>query len=717
MREGTPLQLTGKAFDILTIFAENPGRLLDKDELIDKVWHGSFVEEGNLARNVSTLRKTLGDDGKTHKYIATVQGRGYRFIADVNVIAGEPENGHFNGLKLPAANGDGELVPENRPLDAAPAARKPLADSPPLPARVWMLMPLAAIAVLVVVGLQTGFLPSNGARNADFSKIRQVRLTQSGNVISPVLSPDGQYLVYFAFDGKEPGLSLRQMATGSVLRLLPSDGASACWAIAIAPDSSFVYYILKQESSEFGSLYRIPLLGGTARKLVERADGGLAVSPDGESIAFTRIDREVGRTSVFIISSDGSNERAISSVDLESLYQSIDWAPDGQTILYALKRHGPDRDLWHIAEIPADGGRETQIGDPSETRIVCAKWLPDKSGIIVNAVDPATRQPQLYYVSYPDGARRQITNGTNGMTGISVAASGRSILTGQSSSHRQIWTVPLGGGTPARQVSSGTEKHFDAVAWAAENVLVYDEDANSSYDHYNIWRVDPAGGKPQQITFGSSNNYQPAVAPDGKRIAFVSSRTGKKQIWLTDAEGKQFQQLTDIVHSVSEPQFSSDGQIVYFTAAVAGQNQLWRVPAAGGEAAPVIAADVFNMWTISPDQSRAAYVFFDRAAGRHRTAIRRLGEAEPELILDIRPETWMAWTPDGNAIWYNNAADDSRNVWRQPLNGSPPGRVTNFPTEKVFRCALSPAGTNLACIRHNITFDAVLLQLEQPSVP
>ena len=83
LRSGEPVPLTGKVFDVLLAFLEEPGCLLTKDELIEKVWHNAFVEEGNLARSVSTLRKALGDTGKDHKYIVTVQGRGYRFIAPV----------------------------------------------------------------------------------------------------------------------------------------------------------------------------------------------------------------------------------------------------------------------------------------------------------------------------------------------------------------------------------------------------------------------------------------------------------------------------------------------------------------------------------------------------------------------------------------------------------------------------------------------------------
>jgi len=81
--DGQLVTLTPKAFDILIVFLKNPDRLLEKDELIEKVWDSKFVEEGNLARNVSTLRKALGGDAHDHRYIVTVPGRGYRFVAEV----------------------------------------------------------------------------------------------------------------------------------------------------------------------------------------------------------------------------------------------------------------------------------------------------------------------------------------------------------------------------------------------------------------------------------------------------------------------------------------------------------------------------------------------------------------------------------------------------------------------------------------------------------
>ena len=89
LRSGHDIHVTGRVFDILLIFIENPGRLLEKAELMEKVWTSDFVEEGNLTRNISSLRKALGDTARDHKYIATVQGHGYRFVADVRDIGDE----------------------------------------------------------------------------------------------------------------------------------------------------------------------------------------------------------------------------------------------------------------------------------------------------------------------------------------------------------------------------------------------------------------------------------------------------------------------------------------------------------------------------------------------------------------------------------------------------------------------------------------------------
>jgi len=90
LREQVPVPLPPKAFDALVVMVENRGRLLGKDELLEKVWPDSFVEESNLAQHVSILRKALRDGEDGLQYIETVPRHGYRFVAEVREVDGVP---------------------------------------------------------------------------------------------------------------------------------------------------------------------------------------------------------------------------------------------------------------------------------------------------------------------------------------------------------------------------------------------------------------------------------------------------------------------------------------------------------------------------------------------------------------------------------------------------------------------------------------------------
>src|SRR5882724_3264514 len=89
LRQGEPVALTQKLFDILLLLVENNGHVVEKDRLMNEIWPGTFVEEGNLTQNISVLRKALGDGARGHQYIQTVPRRGYRFVGRVDQILGD----------------------------------------------------------------------------------------------------------------------------------------------------------------------------------------------------------------------------------------------------------------------------------------------------------------------------------------------------------------------------------------------------------------------------------------------------------------------------------------------------------------------------------------------------------------------------------------------------------------------------------------------------
>ncbi len=128
-RDGELVSLTPKALDTLLVLVENCGQLLTKDELLERVWAGTFVEEVTLAKNVSTLRKALGETAEGGEYIETHSKRGYRFVAEVHEVEVEASTG-----------------PSAAPAEARVAAA---ADSVP---RSWRIAALALAGLLLTSG-------------------------------------------------------------------------------------------------------------------------------------------------------------------------------------------------------------------------------------------------------------------------------------------------------------------------------------------------------------------------------------------------------------------------------------------------------------------------------------------------------------------------------------------------------------------------------------
>src|SRR5437879_1473638 len=87
LKDGQPIPLTPKAFELLLLLIRGGGDTAEKSELMRRLWPDSFVEEGNLTQTVFVLRKALGDDSQDPRYIVTVPRRGYRLATQVRVAS------------------------------------------------------------------------------------------------------------------------------------------------------------------------------------------------------------------------------------------------------------------------------------------------------------------------------------------------------------------------------------------------------------------------------------------------------------------------------------------------------------------------------------------------------------------------------------------------------------------------------------------------------
>lgn len=137
---GHPVSLTPKAFDTLLVLVQRHGRLVTKEELLRQVWPGTFVEENNLAQNISAIRRALGE-GTTDRFIETVPKRGYRFVGTVReALASDDSRAPSFSLETGASSNDASRVVQTVPLGDVPA--------PPHRVRT-QLWALAAVAALI----------------------------------------------------------------------------------------------------------------------------------------------------------------------------------------------------------------------------------------------------------------------------------------------------------------------------------------------------------------------------------------------------------------------------------------------------------------------------------------------------------------------------------------------------------------------------------------
>jgi DNA-binding winged helix-turn-helix (wHTH) protein/TolB-like protein len=151
LRDGKPVALTPKAFDILCVLAQSGGHLLSKDELMKKVWPNSFVEEANLSVNISALRRALGDTPEGQELIATVPKLGYRFVTPVLEIRTETPAELDAPSPAPARNEGSNGSSSTTP--AQPTSRSPEPSWRAHPrARLWVFASLALVTGLLIYG-------------------------------------------------------------------------------------------------------------------------------------------------------------------------------------------------------------------------------------------------------------------------------------------------------------------------------------------------------------------------------------------------------------------------------------------------------------------------------------------------------------------------------------------------------------------------------------
>jgi eukaryotic-like serine/threonine-protein kinase len=722
LREGQPVPLTPKAFDTLIVLLEHRGQALEKDVLIEAVWPETAVEENNLTQNIYALRKALGDSHNESRYILTLPGWGYRFVADVRevtrgdteLVAQERTRTHIViEEEETSAKGEDELSPERpTPVANEAYARLGAAKSALVALRlvsgkrsaVLALLIVAAAVIVFVVFKPQKYISQDESRaesSASFLKFDKTKLTAYIDARRAAISPDGKYVVFTAQNAGSESLWLRQVAVANSQQIIPPTKARY-FGLAFSPDGNYVYYIRSEGDDPLRVLYRMPALGGVSKRLLPDLEDSITFSPDGKRIAFTRSSQAEDESALIIASADGTQEQKLAAHNLANRFGSPSWSPDGKLIVCAVGTAHTGSNEMGLIEVDAESATKKAITSRKWEYIRTPIWLTDGSGLLMIAREQGSTANRIWHLSFPGAEARSITDNSDYYTDLSLATDSITVAAVQTSGSANIWIVPQGDASRAYQ----TVHAFGGLSWTPDGRIVYASLAGGNWD---IWTMDADGSGQKQLTADAGKNASPTVSPDGRSIVFVSDRAGVFHIWRMNIDGTEPVQLTN-GNGENVPTISHDGKWVVYTSV--SDWTLWKVPINAGE--PVKLTTGNSRWpAVSPDGKWIAYFQLERSSHPQcKVAVIPFQGGEPVKIFDsaqgVPTSLDVRWTPDGKALAYAVDRNEVSNIWIQSLDGGLPKQMTHFASEKIFSSAWSPDGKQLACVRGSSTSDVVL---------
>jgi Tol biopolymer transport system component len=326
---------------------------------------------------------------------------------------------------------------------------------------------------------------------------------------------------------------------------------------------------------------------------------------------------------------------------------------------------------------------------------------------------------QLWYVSYPDGELRRITNDLSHYRAVSVTAVSDNLVAVQNEQLSNIWVAPNGDASRARQITSGAGKQEGAstISWTPDGKIVYVSLTTSGRP--SIWVTGADGTGQRQITDGLYNAERPAVSPDGRYVVFESNRAGPQNIWRIDINGLNLKRLTDGPFDILAS-CSPDGHWVIYSSERSGGLNLWKMPIDGGGSVQLTNAPLARGGIVSPDGKLITcwYVAQSLVQTGLQIAVIPFEGGDPIKTFDLQPTAfpppgpqpnYLRWTSDSRAVLYIDTRGGVSNIWSQPVEGGKPVQVTDFKTDRIFSFDYSRDGKQLALARGTQISDVVLI--------
>lgn len=681
LRNSESVPLMPKTFELLLALVRRHGQVVTKDELMAGVWHGSVVEENSLNVHVSALRKIFGEKPNEHRFIVTVPGRGYQFVAEVHE--------DFAAEKVV----DTKAGKQERSLSPS---RQSKANSN----RKW-LWPTIALAFFAVTVLAVWLVRNRTSTRTSPAISRVVQLTTwSGLDFYPSISADGNAVAFSSDRTGSFEIYFKQLIPGAREVQLTSDGGQN-FEPAFSPDGTVVAFYSRKR----GGIWTIPTSGGTAKQLTNFGSHP-AWSPNGSRIAFQsdplfdlgfNVSNAFPPSTIWTIALAGGEPRQITHPGNPSGgHGAPSWSPDGKRIAFDSSNTGIAA-VWSVS--PEGDDLKKLSGELRNAADVI--YAPDgRSVYFVTNRGESIQQINVSASGEPIGEPSKILDASGSrIRQISVSANGKHFVYSALSTSSDMWgnSISSAGTSATDPPAQLTQNKNTRNSWPAFSpdgkriaYLVYSVGAS-----FELWIMDRDGKNKSQLTTEGAN---PSWFPDGKRIGFACPAGNRSAFCSLTIEGRKQEKLFDFADYTHVARLSPDGKQVAFNLTRGETTNIW-VASIEGRASRQLTFDRelagFPAW--SPDGKWIAFEI--KRGDDNHVCIIPSGGGELIQLTNDKGQSWAyAWSPDGDKVIYAGERDGIWNVYWVSLSSRQQKQLTNFTQMNTYvrYPAWSPVGDQIA---------------------
>ena len=533
--------LEPKSFRLLLFLAENPGRVLAKEEIMEVVWPDAVVSDNSLARAIAQVRKTLDDNPKAPRYVETVPTIGYRFLVE---------------CKEEPATSSAEPAPTSAPVPVE-VLRKPWL---PIAAAALGIGVLALGAIWWFRAARNGRPGSALLRNANF-----VQLTdQPGEELYPCLSPDGKSLVYASpISGNWDIYSKRVGGSNPVN--LTKDSPVNDTQPALSPDGEQIAFRSEREG---GGIFVMGATGENVKRITNVGHDP-AWSPDGKQIAYATTLANPGlrltsESQVFSVNLATGAQRSLTPEN--GIAMQPTWSPHGYRIAYWAQVQGV-MDVWTI---PAGGGEAVRV-----TNDAALDWDPvwSPDGAFLYLASDRGGSMNLWRVSMDEksgevlGELEPVTTPSSYAGYISFSRSGREMAYAQRTLTVNVYRVAF---DASRETTVGQPMPVTQGSLGGGSPAVSPDGEWITFvrgqPQTDIFVVRKDGSGMRQLTNDARYSRRPVWSPDGKLVTFFSNRGGRFDVWTIHPDGSDLRQVTHTTQgALTHPVWSPDGKRLLYS--------------------------------------------------------------------------------------------------------------------------------------------------------